>query len=1016
MSILGSIVVELKAQTASFIDGMNAAAKTSRSVGREIESSFSELGDVASKALAPFGAMGAAIAETLGQIGSAAGGAIQSFGKMGGVIGGVAAIGGGAAAALGAVSLGAIALATSTAESIAKMGELSQSTGISVGALSSLAFAGKTVGLSIEQVSGGLEKMDKAVLKAATSPAGAVSAFSRLHLSLRDVSGQIKPTEEIFGELAGRFSTMPDGITKTALAMQIFGRSGAEMLPMLNKGKAGIDDLVKTAAALGIALDDQTVQASQKFKESLATIEAAGQGLAIQLTKDLLPALQTVAEFLVSGLKDKNSTLSTLIDDVAWLTKAFLTLGDVIFAWFQTLESAVGHAEATFIEFGSAAGKALSSAATLDWTGLVSAWKEGQLRLSAVSKQGADETTQIWANASKFIHGVWSPLAPATPAKPGGTKADTSPADRSNIVLDTIAKLQAQRDEEALLAATLGTVASANLLATAAAEAGLKIAELEIAAKKKHISVSDDQKKAIIDLTVATAGYKAIVEDNKALTDYLTKTDEQISSTRALADAYATANPEIIRNAEALAKVAPIQQKIAQLQEFISNFHGSSKDLAAFTADLSRLQEKLEEAKIQSTSVVQKEGLLSAGKQVASSQPFEATQQRISDLDLLKAREQQFGKDVTAIDAVIYQEKIRYVQEYMQYVFQTQNAELLGNARLYDSQISLIRQWDDAALKIGTFGQRFQGVMNELMLQGREAGAAIQKAFETAIDGVETQLAKLMTGQKANFKQVFQGLAESVAKAEIQKAFGSIGEAITGKKSSDQKLGTFNNPMYVTLKGGLPISLGGASSVPGAFGTGMDGSSGSGGVVGKLSSALGLNKFSSSGGGEGGGKSGGTSGLSAFFSKALGAPEGAIDKFLTRKISSLFVASRAAASQTALGGAGALAGGGVGAGIGMGEDAAADVSSIFSTFGGLMAGGGDVSPGKSYIVGEKRPELFTPRTAGRITPELPNKQPARMTNITNNFNFPEKPDLMKKSQNQLNREQYRQMSLAHSRG
>src|SRR5579871_2378868 len=105
MSILGSLIVTLEAQTASFITGMNAAAKTSRSVGREIESSFADLGDVAEKALAPFGPLGEAIAATLGKVGASAGSAIQTFGKLGG---GMAALGGGAAAALGAVSLGAV--------------------------------------------------------------------------------------------------------------------------------------------------------------------------------------------------------------------------------------------------------------------------------------------------------------------------------------------------------------------------------------------------------------------------------------------------------------------------------------------------------------------------------------------------------------------------------------------------------------------------------------------------------------------------------------------------------------------------------------------------------------------------------------------------------------------------------------------------------------------------------------------------------------------------------------------
>jgi hypothetical protein len=76
------------------------------------------------------------------------------------------------------------------------------------------------------------------------------------------------------------------------------------------------------------------------------------------------------------------------------------------------------------------------------------------------------------------------------------------------------------------------------------------------------------------------------------------------------------------------------------------------------------------------------------------------------------------------------------------------------------AQYRAIHMWDEAKIAAGSFGDRVHAVMNELVIQGHQAGAEITKAFLTAIDGVETQFAKLLTGQKANFKQVFQSLAE----------------------------------------------------------------------------------------------------------------------------------------------------------------------------------------------------------------------------------------------------------------
>jgi hypothetical protein len=44
-------------------------------------------------------------------------------------------------------------------------------------------------------------------------------------------------------------------------------------------------------------------------------------------------------------------------------------------------------------------------------------------------------------------------------------------------------------------------------------------------------------------------------------------------------------------------------------------------------------------------------------------------------------------------------------------------------------------------------------------------------------------------------------------------------------------------------------------------------------------------------------------------------------------------------------------------------------------------GGGDVRPGGAYVVGEKRPELFMPRSAGTIVPSVPGSHGAKIINL-----------------------------------
>ncbi len=113
MSILGNLIVNLSANTASFIEGLNSASKTSRTVGREIESSFSSLGNVATAAFAPFGEAGAVIGATLANIGSMAGSAVQSLGKLSGGVTPLVVGLGAAAAAAAAVTSGVVGLVES---------------------------------------------------------------------------------------------------------------------------------------------------------------------------------------------------------------------------------------------------------------------------------------------------------------------------------------------------------------------------------------------------------------------------------------------------------------------------------------------------------------------------------------------------------------------------------------------------------------------------------------------------------------------------------------------------------------------------------------------------------------------------------------------------------------------------------------------------------------------------------------------------------------------------------------
>jgi len=150
-----------------------------------------------------------------------------------------------------------------TIEAADRLGKLSQSVGISVESLSALKYSAGLSDISLEQLGKGLEKLSKNMLSVeqgsgsavsaieglgVTAKGGAAAAFAQLNINVEQSKGHLKSSESVMLEVADKFEGMKDGAVKTAVAMQIFGKSGAELIPLLNQGSAAIEAQRQEAA------------------------------------------------------------------------------------------------------------------------------------------------------------------------------------------------------------------------------------------------------------------------------------------------------------------------------------------------------------------------------------------------------------------------------------------------------------------------------------------------------------------------------------------------------------------------------------------------------------------------------------------------------------------------------------------------------------------------------------------------------------------------------------------------
>ncbi len=133
--------------------------------------------------------------------------------------------------------------------------------------------------------------MQKFLASAAEGSAGATESLSALGLTVADLQG-LNPDQQ-FERVADRISKIRDPALRTAAAMEVFGKTGTELLPMMQNGAAGIQALRQEARDLGIVMSTEDAQSAAAFGDALdqlwavlkSGVFAIGSALAPMLTE-----------------------------------------------------------------------------------------------------------------------------------------------------------------------------------------------------------------------------------------------------------------------------------------------------------------------------------------------------------------------------------------------------------------------------------------------------------------------------------------------------------------------------------------------------------------------------------------------------------------------------------------------------------------------------------------------------------------------------------------------------------
>ena len=230
-------------------------------------------------------------------------------------------------AAVGTAAIGTLAyIAASTASAGDEAAKAAKRLGLTAEEFQELSFAAQRSGAEIQVMEVALRTVARMAAQAKDGLGAGKLAFEKLGIEVVDANGELKRTPALLSEAAEALSGLSNETEQIALAQDIFGRGGSQLLPLLLEGADGIDELRKKARELGFVLDSETSRDAEQFQDSLLDAQLAAGSLKTTIGAALLP----VGIELLDWIKDVSKALRPYVEDFLEATDNTIGLKNVL--------------------------------------------------------------------------------------------------------------------------------------------------------------------------------------------------------------------------------------------------------------------------------------------------------------------------------------------------------------------------------------------------------------------------------------------------------------------------------------------------------------------------------------------------------------------------------------------------------------------------------------------------------------------------------------------------------------
>lgn len=174
--------------------------------------------------------------------------------------------------------------------------------GISTEKVQELQFAAQSLGEDAGALLSAMGRLQVAQQAAAQGSGAAAQLFDKLGIKVRDAGGQMKSADELMLDVADAISHQSDASKQAAIATQIFGRSGRELLPLLKEGREGFEQYADEFKRLGGGYDEATLGKGKEFEKQQARLKLAMTSLKSVIVGAILPAVSWLVGKIASGV------------------------------------------------------------------------------------------------------------------------------------------------------------------------------------------------------------------------------------------------------------------------------------------------------------------------------------------------------------------------------------------------------------------------------------------------------------------------------------------------------------------------------------------------------------------------------------------------------------------------------------------------------------------------------------------------------------------------------------------